>query len=378
MERIYLDHCATTPVHGEVMGEMMRFFGNFYGNPASAHAFGREAKKALEGARKRVAALLGAQPEEVIFTGGGTEADNLAVIGAALAAPPEKRHLVTSAVEHPAVMNACRFLTRFGFRVTYVPVDKSGVVDLANLAQALTEDTCLVSIIHGQNETGVLQPLEAVCALAHARGIPVHTDAVQSVGKVPFDIEDLPVDLLSIAGHKIYGPKGVGALYVKKDTPILPITFGGGQENGLRNGTENVPGIVGLGAACRKAKRDMPKFMDHTGRLRGLLEAGISAAFPGAMIQGQKVARLPHVSTISFPGKSGYKLVRELDEAGIAVSAGAACHAGEERPSSVLKAMGVPDEYALGTVRFSFGWSNTEEDVERVLEVLRRVMKKIP
>lgn len=377
MERIYLDHCATTPVHAGVMGEMMRFFGNIYGNPASGHAYGREAKMAVEEARRRVASLIGAGPEEVVFTGGGTEADNLAILGVALAAPKEKRHLVTSAVEHPAVLNACRFLTRFGFRVTYVPVDKSGVIDLDRLREALTEDTCLVSIIHGQNETGVIQPLTAVCALAHARGIPVHTDAVQSVGKIPFDVQDTPVDLLSIAAHKIYGPKGVGALYVRPHTPIMPVTFGGGQERGYRNGTENVPGIVGLGAACEKAKKDLGAFMEHTERLRNLLEEGVRTSFPEAVINGYDRPRLPHVSSISFPSLSAHKLMLKLDEAGIAVSAGAACHTGEERPSYVLQAMGVPDEYALGTIRFSFGWMNTERDVERVLSALLAIGKKI-
>lgn len=377
MESIYLDHCATTPVHAEVMGEMMRYFGHHYGNPSSGHAFGREAKKAVEVARERVANLLGCQPEEIIFTGGGTEADNLAILGVALAAPAEKRHVVTSQVEHPAVMNACQFLKRFGFRVTFVQVDRSGVIDLEHLERALTEDTCLVSIIHGQNETGVLEPLTQVCALAHAKGILVHTDAVQSVGKMPFDVHDLPVDLLSMAAHKIYGPKGVGALFVRRDTPLLPITCGGGQERGLRNGTENVPGIVGLGAACKIAKRDLPEFMEHTQNLRTLLENGIRTAFPDAVIHGQNATRLPHVCSVSFPHLSGHRLMQELDKAGIAVSAGAACHTGEERPSYVLSAMGIPDAYALGTLRFSFGWMNTKKDVERVLDALTGAVKKI-
>ncbi|MCX7982356.1 MAG: cysteine desulfurase [Syntrophales bacterium] len=376
MERIYVDHCATTPVDAEVMGEMMRFFGNYYGNPASGHTFGREAKQAIEVARLRVAELIGASPQEIIFTSGGTEADNLAILGVAQAAPKEKRHLVISAVEHPAVMNACRFLERFDYRVTLVPVDKDGVIDLKYLEEVLSEDTCLVSIIHGQNETGVVNPLRSVCILAHTRGIPVHTDAVQSVGKIPFDVQDTPVDLLSIAAHKIYGPKGAGALYVRAGTPLLPITFGGGQELGLRNGTENVPGIVGLGSACRKAKRDLAQFIQRTTRLRILLEEGIMNAFPQAIINGQSASRLPHVSSVSFPGISGHKLMQEMDRAGIAISAGAACHTGEERPSYVLKAMGMPDEYALGTVRFSFGWMNEETDVTRILEALGRVVKK--
>jgi cysteine desulfurase len=377
MERIYLDNCATTPVHAEVMAEMMKFFGHHYGNPSSKHHFGDVARKALETARQRVASLLGAEPEEIIFTSGGTEADNLAIIGTALAAFQEKKHLVVSAVEHPAVMNAARFLTRFGVKLTILPVDGQGRVKLERMAEIIDEDTFLVSVIHGQNETGVIEPLDVICTIAHERGIPVHTDAVQSIGKVPFDLKDCPVDLLSLSAHKMYGPKGVGALFIRKDTPVLPITFGGGQEGGWRSGTENVAGIVGLGAACNKARRDLGAFMNHTERLRSIFEGGIKDALPVVKILADEAPRLPHVSAICFPGISGQKLAVMLDKEGIAVSAGAACHSGAEIPSHVLQAMGLPEEYLSGLVRFSFGWFNTKEEVERAISTVKRLVEKM-
>jgi len=377
MERIYLDNCATTPVHAEVMAEMMKFFGHHYGNPSSKHHFGDVARKALETARQRVASLLGAEPEEIIFTSGGTEADNLAIIGTALAAFQEKKHLVVSAVEHPAVMNAARFLTRFGVKLTILPVDGQGRVKLERMAEIIDEDTFLVSVIHGQNETGVIEPLDVICTIAHERGIPVHTDAVQSIGKVPFDLKDCPVDLLSLSAHKMYGPKGVGALFIRKDTPVLPITFGGGQEGGWRSGTENVAGIVGLGAACNKARRDLGAFMNHTERLRSIFEGGIKDALPVVKILADEAPRLPHVSAICFPRISGQKLAVMLDKEGIAVSAGAACHSGAEIPSHVLQAMGLPEEYLSGLVRFSFGWFNTKEEVERAISTVKRLVEKM-
>lgn len=374
MDTIYLDHCATTPLHPEIMAAMMKYFGNFYGNPGSAHAAGREAKKAIEQARLQVSRLLGAEPEEIVFTSGGTEADNLAVLGMAAAAPAGKNHIVTSSVEHPAVGHACRYLETQGFAVTYLPVDAQGLVDPAAVAEVLTEKTCLVSIIHGNNEIGVIEPLPAICAVARERGVLVHTDAVQTVGKIPFDLEDVPVDGLSLAGHKIYGPKGVGALYVRRGIPLNARSFGGGQEYGFRAGTENVSGIVGLGKACEIALREMAVQMDHTRVLRDLLERRLTDNVPDMIVHAAGVDRLPHVLSVSFRGISGEALVRELDRAGIAVSAGAACHAGGPHVSHVLEAMRVPGDYAPGTIRFSVGRGNQAGEIEQAAKTVQRLV----
>ncbi len=373
MEKIYLDHCATTPLDPEVMAAMMKYFGNNYGNPGSIHAFGREAKQAVEKARRQVAALLGANPSEIIFTGGGTEADNLAILGAAGAAPSGRNHIVTSAIEHPAVLNACRYLETKGFSVTYVKVDDLGRVNPADVAAAVTEKTCLVSIIHGNNEIGVIEPLAAICAIAREGGVLVHTDAVQTVGKIPFDVQDVPVDFLSVAGHKLYGPKGTGALYIRRGTAISPQSYGGYQENGLRAGTENVPGIVGLGMACEIALRDMARQMDHTKSLRDRLEAALREMVPDMRVNAFGADRLPHVLNISFRGLSGETLVQELDREGIAVSAGAACHAEITSISHVLEAMGMPHDDALGTIRISVGKGNTADDIDRAAAVVARM-----
>ena len=353
---------------------MMKYFGNFFGNPGSAHAYGRTAKKAMEQARLQVSQLLGASPDEIIFTGGGTEADNLAVLGLAAAAPEGRNHIVTSSVEHPAVTNACRYLETKGFDVTYLPVDSCGRIDPADVAAAITEKTCLVSIIHGNNEVGVLEPLPAVCAVAQEKGVPVHTDAVQTVGKIPFDIQDVPVDCLSLAGHKIYGPKGVGALYVRRGVNIQACSFGGGQENGLRSGTENVPGIVGLGTACEIALREMAVQMDHAKVLRDFLEMKLVAAIPEMIVNAAGAERLPHVLSVSFRGLSGDALVRELDRMGIAASAGATCHAVGAQVSSVMEAMRVPADYALGTVRFSVGRGNQGQEIEEAVKIVGRLV----
>ena len=374
MERIYLDHCATTPLDPEVMAVMMKHFGSVFGNPGSIHTFGREAQGAVEGARQQVAALLGATPEEVVLTGGGTEADNLAILGMAATAPVGKNHIVTSAVEHPAVEGACRYLAKKGFSVTALPVNAQGVVDPADVEAAITEHTLLISIMHGNNEVGVIEPLAAIGAIACEKGVLFHTDAVQTIGKIPFDVNDLSVDCLSVAGHKLYGPKGTGALYVRRGTRIEPLSFGGGQERGIRAGTENVPGIVGLGKACEIALRDMAGDMEHTRGLRDCLEKGLAGTVPDIRINASAADRLPHISSISFRGISGDALVRELDREGIAVSAGAACHSGGIQVSHVLAAMQVPRDFALGTIRFSTGKSNTDGDVDRTVETVARLV----
>ena len=376
MKPIYLDHSATTPVHPEVLTAMISFFANHFGNPSSIHREGRLAREAVEGARARVAALIGAAPAEIVFTGGGTEADNLAVLGAAFAEKGGRNHLITSTIEHHAVENACRHLAGCGFEATFLPVDGEGRVNPDDIRKGITEKTFLISIMHANNEIGTIQPLREIGAIARERGVLFHTDAVQSVGKIPVAVADLGVDLLSIAGHKIYGPKGTGALYVRKGTELAPITFGGHQEGNLRNGTENVPGIVGLGKACEIALRDLASQMTHLRTLRELLEERIRAEIPDIRVHGHPLERLPQLLSVSFAGVSGESLVRELDLRGIAVSAGSACTAGSTKISHVLAALGMPEALAVGTVRFSLGRDNTEEEIGRAVSILKALVEK--
>jgi cysteine desulfurase len=376
MEHIYLDHSATTPVHPEVLAAMMSFFATHFGNPSSIHREGRFAREAVEDARVRVAALIGAAPAEIVFTGGGTEADNLAILGTALAEKGGRNHLVASAIEHHAVENVCRHLAGCGFAITFLPVDGEGRVNPDDLRKAVTEKTLLVSIMHANNEIGTIQPLKEIGAITRELGILLHTDAVQSVGKIPVSVEDLGVDLLSLAGHKIYGPKGVGALYVRKGAPIVPITFGGRQEGNLRNGTENVPGVVGLGKACEIAARDLAAQTIHLRGLRELLEEKVRDEIPDVMVNGHQVERLPHLLSISFAGISGEALVRELDLRGIAVSAGSACTAGSTRISHVLTALGMEEALAVGTLRFSVGRDNSPEEILLAASILKKLVNR--
>lgn len=375
MEPIYLDHSATTPIHPEVLAAMMSFFANHFGNPSSIHREGRFAREAVEGARVRVAALIGAAPAEIVFTGGGTEADNLAILGAAFAAKGGRNHLIASAIEHHAVENACRHLAGRGFAVTFLPVDGGGRVNPDDVRKAVTEKTFLVSIMHANNEIGTIQPLGEIGAVTRERGILLHTDAVQSVGKIPVSVDALGVDLLSLAGHKIYGPKGVGALYVRKGTELVPITFGGRQEGNLRNGTENVPGVVGLGKACEIAARDLAAQTIHLQGLRDLLETKIREEIPDVRVNGHP-ERLPHLLSVSFAGMSGEALVRELDLRGIAVSAGSACTAGSTRISHVLAALGMEEALAVGTLRFSMGRDNTRDEILRTASILKKLVNR--
>jgi cysteine desulfurase len=376
MEPIYLDHSATTPIHPEVLGAMMSFFANHFGNPSSIHREGRFAREAVEGARVRVAALIGAAHAEIVFTGGGTEADNLAILGAAFAGKGGRNHLITSTIEHHAVENACRHLAGCGFAVTFLPVDGGGRVNPDDVRKAVTEKTFLVSIMHANNEIGTIQPLGEIGAITRERGILFHTDAVQSVGKIPVSVDEIGVDLLSLAGHKIYGPKGVGALYVRKGTEIVPITFGGHQEGNLRNGTENVPGVVGLGKACEIAARDLAAQTIYLRGLRDLLEAKIREEIPDAGVNGHPTERLPHLLSVSFAGMSGEALVRQLDLRGIAVSAGSACTAGSTMISHVLAALGMEEALAVGTLRFSMGRDNTREEILRAAPILKKLVNR--
>ena len=377
MESIYLDHSATTPVDPKVLGAMMRYFGNHFGNPSSIHGFGQEARRAIEAARGQVASLIGADPEEIVFTGGGTEADNLALMGAAFAEASGRDHIITSAIEHHAVLHTCGHLEARGFRVTSLPVDDRGMVDPEAVREAVTDRTVLISIMHANNEIGTIEPIREIGYIARQRGIVMHTDAVQTVGKIPVRVDDLNVDLLSLAAHKLYGPKGTGALYVRRKTPLAPVLFGGRQEGGRRTGTENVPGIVGLGKACEIAARDLPFQMDRLNTLRNSLEKRIVGNIPDLAINGHPFRRLPHILSVSFRLLSGETIVRELDERGIAASAGAACMADVVTVSHVLVALNVPKEFAMGTVRFSLGRGNREAEISHAADVLKEIVEKL-
>ncbi len=377
MEAIYLDHSATTPTDPEVLGAMMRYFANHFGNPSSIHSFGQEAKRAVEEARGQVAALIGADPEEIVFMGGGTEADNMALMGSAFAETSGRNHIITSAIEHHAVLNTCKYLETMGFAVTYLPVDSEGVVSPEDVYRAMTEKTFLISIMHANNEIGTIEPLSEIAFMARERGVIVHTDAVQSVGKIPVSVNDLGVDLLSLTGHKFCGPKGTGALYIRRNTPIQPILFGGHQEGGRRTGTENVPGIVGLGKACEIAARDLPWQMDRMLGLRKRLEMRIMGKIADVRVNGHPFRSLPPILSVSFRSIAGDAVVRELDKQGIAASAGAACTAETIRLSHVLEAMQIPKDIAQGTVRFSLGKGNTEAQIDQVAAMLPGIVEKL-
>lgn len=365
---IHLDHNATTPVAPEVRQAMLPFLESAWGNPSSGHGLGRQAREAVARARQQVAALLGREPDEVVFTGGGSEADNLALKGLALARWPARGHLVTTAVEHPAVLAPARFLERLGYALTVVPVDREGVVDMAAVAAALRDDTFLVSVMHANNETGALQPVEEIAALLRDRGVPLHTDAAQSVGKVP--VEGLAADLLTVAGHKLGAPKGVGALVVRRGLRLEPLVHGGDQEGGRRAGTENVAGLVGLGAACELASRELPRSEPYLRELTSLLERLLAAGLPGRMVvHGPPLERrLPNTLCFSIRGAVGAEVLARVPE--VAASTGSACHSGQVAASPVLRAMGVPEEVGVGAIRLSLGRATTREEVERAAALL--------
>jgi cysteine desulfurase NifS len=372
-ERIYLDHNATTAPHPEVRAAVALCLEDKYGNPSSIYREGREAKSALEEARRKLANLLGTTARRIIFTGGGSEANNMVIKGVALAHQDTRRHVITSAIEHPSVLKACAWLEKFGFTVTYLPVDACGRVQPADLEAALTDQTCLVSIMAANNETGSIQPIEALAKLAQARGALFHTDGVQVVGKLPLDVEALGVDFFTLSGHKFHGPKGVGAAYLRKGCGLEPLVHGGGQEGGHRAGTENTPGLVGVGVAADLAARSLG---DMGARVRGLrddLWAGISRIFPGARLNGHPAERLPNTLNVSLPGIRGESLVLALDQQGISFSSGSACRSGSPKPSHALLAMGLSEEEAHCAIRLSLGLDNTGEEISRTLEALEAV-----
>ena len=374
--RVYLDYAATTPVAPRVLDAMLPYFAEMPGNASSLHAFGQDARAGVDRARVKVASLIGARPGEIVFTSGATEADNLAVFGVALARESRGRHVVTSGIEHHAVLEACRFLESRGYTVTYVPVDGAGLVDPDDVRQALRADTVLVSIMAANNEIGTLQPLAEIGRLTRERGIPFHSDATQMAGALPMSVGQLGVDLLSVSGHKRYGPKGAGALYVRNGTPLVRVQHGGDHERGRRGGTENVAGIVGLGAAFELAAEGMAEEASRTTALRDRLIEG-ALAIPGARLNGAREPRLPNNVNLSFEGTDGQSLVIGLDLQGVAGSSGSACSAGSLEPSHVLLALGLPPELAAAVVRLTLGRSTTEADVDYAIAALGRVVAAV-
>jgi cysteine desulfurase len=375
-EWAYLDNNATTAVAPEVRDAMLPFLGELYGNPSSMHSFGGVVGRDVEKARKQVASLIGADPSEILFTSCGTEEDNLAILGS-LWAQPLKKKIITTRVEHPAVRTLCRRLDKQGYEVHELHVDREGLLDLDELREALTDDTAIVSVMHANNETGVVFPIREISAICRERGVRFHTDAVQSVGKIEIDVSSLGVDLLTLSGHKIHAPKGVGALYVRRGLHLQPLIVGGHQEHGRRGGTENVPSIVALGRACELAKANIEEENVRVRALRDRLEKGLIERAPNAMINGSVVHRLPNTASISFEYVEGEAILLLLSQAKVAASSGSACTSGSLEPSHVLRAMGVPYTAAHGSIRFSFSVYNDDDDVDRVLEVLPPIIERL-
>ncbi len=373
---VYLDNNATTKVAPEVLEAMMPYFSDYFGNPSSMHTFGGQVGKRVREAREQVAALLGAFTDEVILTSCGTESDN-AAIRTALLTQPEKRHIVTSRVEHPAVRALCADLANRGYRVTEIGVDAEGRLDMEQYRLSLTPDTAVVSFMWANNETGVMFPVEEAAQLAHGKGILFHTDAVQAVGKVPIDLSRSAIDMLSLSGHKLHAPKGIGALYVRKGMRFAPFLIGGHQEKGRRGGTENTPSIIGLGKACELAARNMEEENVRVRRLRDRLESGLLANVPNSRVNGDRQNRLPNTSNISFEFVEGEAILLMLDEFGICASSGSACTSGSLQPSHVLRAMGVPFTMAHGSIRFSLSIYNTDDEVDYVLEKLPPIIETL-
>ena len=372
---IYLDYNATTPIDPKVADAMLPYLYERFGNPSSSHAYGAEAKNGVEQARQEIAGMLGCLPEEIVFTSGGSEANNMAIKGAAMANRERGRHIITSSVEHPAVLEVCAYLEQNGFRVTFLPVDEFGRVDPEDVENAITPETILISIMHANNEVGTIQPIQEISKIAHSHNILMHTDAAQSIGKIPVKVDELGVDLLSIAGHKLYAPKGIGALYMRTGTSIGKLIHGASHERNLRAGTENVLEIAGLGKACALITENLSTYADHMKKLRDLLEADIVSRFPWAKVNGHPEQRLPNTSSISFRHLEANTILAELT--GVAASAGAACHADQVDVSHVLEAMHLPVDYAMGTIRFSVGRMTTREEIDRAIENVSKVVSRL-
>jgi cysteine desulfurase len=376
MKVIYLDSNATTRIAPEVMEAMLPYLTEYYGNPSSMHTFGGQVAIRIREARERVAALIGAEPEEIIFTSCGTESDNTAILSA-LSARAGKRRIVTSRVEHPAVKALCERLGKQGYYVAEIPVDSAGNLDMEEYRKHLTSETAVVSLMWANNETGVIFPVEEAAALARERGILFHTDAVQAVGKIPLNMKNNPIDMLSLSGHKLHAPKGIGVLYVRRGTEFSPFLVGGHQERGRRGGTENTPSIVALGKACELAAKNMDTENTKVARLRDKLEGRLLELIPSSRVNGNPAARLPNTSNISFEFVEGEGILLLLDESGICASSGSACTSGSLQPSHVLRAMGVPFTMAHGSVRFSLSIYNTEDEIDQVIEALPPIIARL-
>jgi cysteine desulfurase len=376
MKTVYLDNNATTQVAEEVLEAMMPYFRDFYGNPSSMHTFGGQVARKIREAREQAAALIGARTEEIIFTSCGTESDN-AAIRSALAAHPDRRHIVTTRVEHPAVKSLCAHLTRQGYRVTELPVDKNGLLDMDQFERSLSANTAVVSLMWANNETGVLFPVEQAAEIAREKGILFHTDAVQAVGKIPINMKKTVIDMLSISGHKLHAPKGIGILYVRKGTKFSPFLIGGHQEKERRGGTENTPSIIGLGKACELAAKEMERENTVVKSLRDKLETELLARIPNSRVNGSPLFRLPNTTNISFEYVEGEAILLLMNEYGICASSGSACTSGSLQPSHVLRAMGVPFTMAHGSIRFSLSIYNTEEEIDFVIEKLPSIIEKL-
>lgn len=374
---IYFDHAATTPLKKEVLNEMMPYLTNEYGNPSTIYKLGREAKKAVELARERVAKALNADIQEIFFTSGGTESDNWALKGVAFANKNKGKHIITTAIEHHAVLHPLKYLESLGFEVTYVPVEPNGIVSPEKIKEAIRDDTILISVMLANNEIGTIQPVREIAKIAKEKGVIVHTDAVQAVGQISVDVKDLGVDLLSLSGHKFYGPKGVGALYIKKGTKIHPFSHGGAQERNRRAGTENVAGIVGLGKAIELAIANLEEHASKLIKLRDKLIDGVLSKIDYVRLNGDRKNRLPNNANFSFEFIEGESLLLLLDMKGIAASSGSACTSGSLDPSHVLLAIGLEHEVAHGSLRITLGDDNTEEDIDYLLEVLPEIVSRL-
>jgi cysteine desulfurase len=372
---IYLDNAASTPVNDQVLQEMIPFLKENFGNPSSIHKLGRISHKAIHKARKQIAQLINAEPNEILLTSGGTESNNTALFG--MAYSKQGNHIVTSSIEHEAILEPCKKLEKEGFDITFVDVDETGLINPINIQKSITSKTCLVSIMFANNEVGTVQPIQEISKICHDKDIAFHTDAIQAVGKVELDVCALGIDLLSISSHKINGPKGVGALYIKNGIEINPFIYGGGQEKGLRSGTENVASIVGFGKACQLAKENLKQNISHMIKLRNKLNHKITAQIPKVTINGNLVHRIPNNTHFTFLGVNGEDLIIKLDENGIAASTGSACSMKVQKESHVLKAMGFTHDKINGSLRLTVGTSNTESEIEKTVDILKKVVKEL-
>jgi len=376
MDRIYLDYAATTPTHPEVVKAMLPYFSDAFGNPSTLYSYGREAREAVEESRSKIARLINAQSEEIVFTSGGTEADNFAIKGAAYSSEHKGNHIITTAIEHHAVLEPCRFLEERGFVVTYLSPDRQGLVDPGDVESAITDKTILISIAQANNEVGTIEPISEIGRLARERGLTFHTDAVQTVGHIPVDVDELGVDLLSISAHKLYGPKGIGALYIRKGTKLTSFIHGGAQEKGQRAGTENTPGIVGFGKAMEIAAREMTPEARRLTRLRNRLIKGLMGLAGDVRLNGHPTKRLPNNVNVTLDSIDGGQALSDLESEGIYASAGSACSSANPEPSHVLRALGLSARQARSSLRFTLGRETTGNDIQRLLEVLPGVIER--